>query len=400
MEVRLLKPEENVLFDAVMYVSFPGMEGKDIREMLKNPEEHKSEGRDKRWGYFDDKGKLLAGIIVTPFTIRMNGKDVKMAGIGGVATLPESRGLGCIRHIYEKAYPAMVEDGQVFSFLYPFSYDYYRKFGYEMCYANNKVWIPLSQLSKYPYPRNLAAHEPGDDHAPYAKIYAAFIKDYNLAVVRDAKAWEDLLKRDPYKDRKFTYLISNDAGEPVAYMLYTREEGEWGTGNLKMKEFCWANAEGFRLGLGFMGRMSAEYQKMCWESPDDVNVHLLIADCYDATHEVHCGGMNRIVSVLPALETLTTPCGTGSVAIEVTDDYYPANAGKYLIQWNEGDIKVARVEDVSADMAVSVQTLVQLVTGYITTAEAEYKNGTTIHGKRSELTALFPKRKLYLAERF
>jgi len=400
MTVRLLKPEEKVQYTSINSIVFHDIDRADIREQLKNPQEHKYENNDAaRWGFFDDKDKLQSALTVIPFTIRMNGHEVKMGGIGAVVTRPEFRGEGCIRKIYEKAYPAMVEEGQVFSLLYPFSYQYYRKFGYEMCLPYNKISAPVSSLSKFPYPKNITAHEPGDDIAPYVQIYEAFTKDRNLAVVRSEKKWKQLLKRDPYQSLEFTYLFRNDDGEPVAYILYGSDPSDDGSG-LEIKECCWVCPSALQMVFGFIGKLSAEFSNVNWNAPCDVNIHALVPDSYDANWKVNAVGMNRLVDVAPGLATLRAPKGSGRVVVDVVDDYWANNSGSYAIEWDGGELRAAKCSSSSADMAVSVQTLAQLVTGYLTPEEAAYKTCTTIHGAYAELAEIFPKRKLFITERF
>jgi hypothetical protein len=60
----------------------------------------------------------------------------------------------------------------------------------------------------------------------------------------------------------------------------------------------------------------------------------------------------------------------------------------------------ARSPDKCVDLECDVQTLAQLVTGYLTAEEATYKHGVVIHSCHAELAALFPKRKIYMGEDF
>ncbi len=101
---------------------------------------------DWSWGVFDGK-KLIAGMHEIDYLMRFDGHSVKMSGIGGVGTLPEARKSGHIRHIFEKLLLQAYEKGVVFSSLSPFSHDFYRKFGYEIACARNKISIPTDVLS-------------------------------------------------------------------------------------------------------------------------------------------------------------------------------------------------------------------------------------------------------------
>ena len=225
MEIRLVKPEERIHYLAVCQTVFYGSPPLDIRGMIAGKVEHDDKGDDPIIAAFDDGGNLLSGMTIIPYTILMHGKEVCMGGIAGVATKPEARGRGLVRQIFGKACQLMSKNNQIYSFLYPFSFDYYRKLGYEHCYPYYSVKIPTMQLmSSYPNPSQARAHEPGDDITPYAALYESFTKNRNFAVVRDKKAWERLLDRDPYQRLQFTYLFG-PAGSPTAYVLYDAKRG-------------------------------------------------------------------------------------------------------------------------------------------------------------------------------
>jgi len=400
MNVRELTPEEHIHFRGICKTVFLTEEREDIRKMMKNPKKHafKQTGS-VRWGYFDDKNRLQSAFLVKPFTIRMNEKDVKMGGVGAVVTRPEARGQGGIRKIYEKALPAMYDAGQIFSVLYPFSYEYYRTFGYEMCYPLQKLRIPMYQLAKYPYPKNIEPFEPGDDTAPYAQIYAAFIKKRNLAVVRNKNYWEHITYRDPYNDVNFTYLIRDDANIPIAYILYDAENCSEDGNTLAIKECCWTTPEGLKYVFGFLSKLGAEYEAIQWDAPYDINMHALCTDSYEIDWKVAAGGMNRLVNVPAGLQTLCAPQGSGQVNIGITDTFLPINTGTYNIQWENSTLTVKK-QDAPPDMETTVQTMAQLVTGFITPEEALYKNCTKIHSAHENLSQLFPKRSMFMTERF
>ena len=73
-----------------------------------------------------------------PYRMIFDGSEAKM---GGSAVSPHFRKKGkkYIRNIFEYAMNEMYEDGYIFSYLYPFSHVYYRKFGYELNMTTIKI---------------------------------------------------------------------------------------------------------------------------------------------------------------------------------------------------------------------------------------------------------------------
>ena len=96
---------------------------------------------EKIGAYIGDK--LLAGLNISPFSIRFDGNDCDMAGVGGVCSDPELRRSGAIRAMFMKAFESMKNGGQIFSYLHPFNALFYRKFGYELSVEKICWTIPL-----------------------------------------------------------------------------------------------------------------------------------------------------------------------------------------------------------------------------------------------------------------
>jgi len=402
MNIRKVTPVERIQYNGICTTVFFDMRRTDIRAQLQNPQDHLGdEDDDPCWGAFDEKGQLQSAVIVNSYNMMMNGKEVKMGGIGGVVTRPESRGKGLIRRIMDKAFPAMVEEaGQTFSFLYPFSYSYYRNFGYEMCLDYNKVSIPIEQITGYPYPKNIQAFEPGNDMTPIMEIYKEFTQNRNLAIVRDQYNWEYILNRDPYKELKFTFVNYDENGVANAYVLYNvGKSGEY-ENRLQVKELCWRTKEGLHNVFGFFSKLSSEFSSVEWNAPCDVNVHALFPEAYDVSWSVNAAGMNRVVDVKAGLATLRAPSGSGKVTLDVADTYWKDNSGKYTIQWEAGSLTVAKDTNENVDMAISVETLAQLVTGYMTPSEVALKKEVVTYSNHLALEQLFPKQRLFIVERF
>ena len=401
MDIRKLKREEHILSRTNCQTVFLDMPRDDARTKMKNPLAHAAKDDIERWGAFDGNGRLLSSMEIVPYTMQMNGQDVKLGGIAGVATLPEARSGGLVRKIFEKAFADMIENGQTFSYLFPFSYDYYRNFGYEICMTNDTAAILVSEMAKYPYPKNIRPYEPGDDIEPFAKIYNQFIQNRNLAIVRNKPAWKKILGRDPYKRYEYTYLNRDSDGNADAYILYNAvNHKDTSKNRIDIKELCWSTVDGLHNIFGFLGKLSAEFGFVDWKVPGNVDVFSLFSDCYSIAWTKQSAGMNRILDVTAGLLTLRSPMGNGKITFDIIDTFWKGNTGVYTVQWEDGNLTVHKSLDTTADVSTNVETLTQLVTGYLTPEEAMYKKGTSIFSGHTQLDQLFPKQKLYMMETF
>jgi predicted acetyltransferase len=404
MEIRLIKPDEQIQYAALCQICFLDIGRRDIREQRRNPPEERPDhgGRTGSpvWAAFED-GEMVSAMTVNPYVMRMNGHEVKMGGIGAVATRPESRGKGYIKKINYPMFEAMIAEGQIYSFLYPFSFEYYRNFGYEHCFHRRTATIPISQFAKFPYPERFVAHEPEDSNEPFARIYEEFARDRNLSIVRSEHSWKWMLNRDPYMKLQFTYLNYDANGVPNAYLLHDREKVD-GSNVIRVRELAWTTPEGLHAVFGFFGKMGSGYKSVRWIVPCDVNVQAILPDPYSVEWSTRAAGMNRVMDVPAVLALQPAPKGNGRVSIGITDHFWTSNTGLYHLEWENGNLTVKKTDEsfTHADMETNVTTLAQLTTGYINAAESVYRKDTVIRSAKNELADLFPKKKLYLLEGF
>jgi len=398
MEIRKIKPEENVHYELMCSICFSRSTAPEDRTAwLEKPEEH-TEGYEHVWGAFDN-GRLISAMAVVPAQIMINGMPTKAGLICGVVTLPEARNARCVRKIFEIIMPQMKDEGVVYSLLYPFSFDFYRKFGYEHAYVRQRATFPVSELSRYPYPSGVKVHEKDGPWADFATVYNAFSRDKNTAMVRGQKEWKRILKRDPHKNKEFTYIHYNNAGVPDGYILYKIESKEKGVALMNILELAWSDKAGLEAMLGFIHGLRSEVKDISMSITRGLDVHGIVESPWNVTMANDTIIMNRVMDVTEALGRLDAPSGEGNVVIGVTDRFIPSNTDAYSVLWKDGVLKVEACK-AAPDMEVDVETLVQLTTGYLTTSQAYYRQDVKLHNKTEELAALFPQKNQYLMEHF
>jgi predicted acetyltransferase len=318
---------------------------------------------DWAWGVFEGK-KLLAGMYDIDFLMRFDGNSVKMSGIGGVGTLPEERKSGHVRRIFEKLLPEAYEKGIVFSNLTPFSHDFYRKFGYEIACARNKISIPANNFAQIkPYGQFIHIL-PGDDTAQLAEVHSAYIANINHGIHRDYwaenRAWKRFTKDESCATGNYIYLWKDENGTPRSYIKYqdVLEDGEH---NMSVSELAFIDKKGLYGVLGIVGGLSAQFKKFKWLAPTFIDAYDFAGDAWSVTQEYIPRDMTRIVNVKTALESMRCPClfgeyTEGEYVIEVKDENISANTGKYLVQFGREASRVS-LSHKNADVMCSVQTL-------------------------------------------
>lgn len=405
MEVRPIKPEEKTTFDKIQTIAF--MFRRDFRE-----EEKKKEGaasgnarQDADETYktgraaFDDTGKMCSCFDLIPHQVIFDGNPVKMGGIGGVASLPEEREKKFIRNIFEYAMKEMYEDGYVFSYLYPFSHVYYRKFGYELNMTTVNYSIPITSFRQFTQTGCLNMVTDDAERQIIKALYEEYIKDKNLAVVRSDRLWKKRFDNDPYRDNVFLYAWYNSQNEARGYIQYHTEKSGGIKANIIVREFIWLDTDTLKGTFAFLSKLGSQVEKMVWKAPSFTGLLPAFDEPYDIGQEIHLYGMNRIVNVQKAFELMSLPEGKGEVVIGVEDAFFPLNSGNYRISWDGADRRVERT-DADPDLACSVQSLSQLVTGFLTPDELEQAGRVTIKDKRDILSNVFRHKKLFINDYF
>jgi predicted acetyltransferase len=395
MEIRRIRPEEEIAKSKIQSIAFLFS-----RDFSKPPESAEPFQTDYDTGRaaFNDEGKMCSCLDLIPFDIRFDGRTVKMGGIGGVASLPEERQRRYIRSIFEYVMAEMYEKDYTFSYLYPFSHQYYRKFGYELNMTLRSYSIGASSLRHFEQTGRMELNT-GEDPVEVKRIYDEFISDKNLAVVRTDKLWKRFLEKDPYRDNVYLYVWHDSSDEARGYVQFHTEKSSAARHNLRIHELIWLDRAALTGILGFLHRLSAQVDKILWRSPEFLNLLTLFPEPYDVAQEIITYGMSRIVNAEKALQAMSAPSGSGEATIAVNDDFFPANTGNYKLSWEGGRHAVSRTQS-PPDISCDIQTLSQLVTGYSTVGELAFAGRAVVHGNKAALSQAFPKKPLFINNYF
>ena len=392
MVIRQLKQEEKFMAGRISGICFH----ERIDDLAKKRQECE-EAKEEDWGAFDEKGTLMARIINNRYTSYVDGQEIQNGGIGAVSTLPEYRNTGAVRNIFEKLLPYAYENGEVISTLYPFSHQFYRKFGYEtVCYRNQYRFKP-EVLKGYHFDGEAVMWEEGEDISDYFSLYRQFAPKYNLAVKREeAFMKREHMKGNIYKERKFSYLL-REKGQNVAYLLiedvYQKEAAfMW------VEEAVWNSPEGFRAILGFLARFSADYGEIELTLPYDLELYSVIrsAKAYEIQKTTRQDYMVRVINVKRMLEILSKPEGT-DCRIRVCDPQIEQNNRIWHVTENEVEVAADGTE---TDMEVSIQAFSQLAVGAISLDEALLREDIAISAKKEKLRSLFRRKSIFINEHF
>ena len=389
--------EEYLEATKISTISFVGT--CDLEKARKNVEEemNNADGSAEFWGSFTDDGVMTSHMINNIYHILYDGRIVLCGGVGNVSSYPEYRRKGGIREIFREKFADMRTRGFVFSALYPFSHEYYRKFGYEYCHAPMKQCFEIKDLGIFDCPYDVRMHNWGECIQPFKDVYQKFILGQNMAIVRSDRQW-DWIEGDAWKNRVYRYLLSDETGTHAYVVL--RPDGAGDTRKAVIKDMAWDSKEAFYGILGFLYRLSAQYAYVEAVFPSCIDMRTLIPEVYHVEQKIDFHGMFRVVDVEKALRLMRHPQGKGSYTIGIKDDFIPDNTGVYAVAYENGSAVSVQRALVDADLSCNVTTLAQLTLGYAPLSTLRMRPDVTITGHEEVLNAVFIKKDCYFADYF
>jgi len=349
-------------------------------------------------------GRLVSAMMEIEFLMRFDGQSVPMVGIGGVGTLPEARKGGHVRAMFERFLPEAYEKGVIFSNLYPFSFDFYRKFGYELAHSRNEITIPAGEFSDHKLRGRFIQVFPGDDTTVLNEIHRNYIADLNHGICRDHwpdnRAWKRFTQSDPYAEGVFLYLWHDEAGNNSAYIKY-EDKFEDDEHIMYVRELAFTGRETLYGVLSIVSGLAAQFEKFRWLMPTFLDPSDFIDEAYDLEQTIIPRDMTRVINVKAALEKMRRPLGEGRYVIAVNDEMIPANSGRYLVEFASNESRVTRTQR-KADISCDIPTLSQLVTGCrsLENALRTRRSRLVVHENIETLKRVFTARPQHLTEFF
>lgn len=343
-----------------------------------------------------DKDRLVALLYIHPYDMYYYGDIVSMGGIGVVSTLPEYRHHSCASNMLVKSLEIMKNRGYTFSALAPFSYSFYRKYGWELGFSNKKYIIPIEKLKGLGTGKGEFRPLTLKDRDRVSQVYRACAAKYNGAIDRNESNWASRLEKIG-KNRNYGYGYSRQGSELNGYIFFSMNEGIF-----HVHEMMYDSLETKLELLRFIYYHSAQVKKVSWQAPLDDNTVLLL-DNPRIEQKIEPGMMIRVVDVKMALRSYKYPDWyKGSFTINVDDKWAPWNNGAFEVVIEQGSVAVNEAEETAADISCNINTFSQFMLGYIGLKEAIELGKVSVynHNIAEELKTIFKENLTYMTESF
>jgi predicted acetyltransferase len=304
------------------------------------------------WGVMVEE-KLAAKLHLIPLTVTIHGKPFEMGGISSVATWPEFRRNGMVKDLLAHALQHMKENGQLISYLHPFSVPFYRKYGWEITFNEKLYKIPFDKLKQNwnvdGYVRRIKP-----DIDLLNTVYRNYAKNYTGPILRDEKWWKQrVLKEDVHIAMAF-----HETGQPEGYIVFEVKDKLF-----TVIEIAYQSLKGLKLLMQFIGKHDSMAENAELVVPENDNIPLLLREPRFET-KVDPYFMARVVDVQKFLEQYPFVSSTSNdtISIYVEDEFLPDNTGTYCL--HQGGKVVTYESKKEAGVVCTIQQFTVMFLGY------------------------------------
>ncbi len=324
---------------------------------------------------FED-GEMVGVMRTYDFTMKLRSVRTLVGGLGGVAV--------DLRHKREHVAFDMVQHfhgmyrakGACLTALYPFRPDFYRQMGYGFGTRMNRYELDPASLPHGGRKDEIVYLDVADKDALHA-CYDRLVERTNGLIELPPHVLDGL-----FSDASALIVGCRPEGELTGYLLGrlvpTRDDN-FLANNLEIRALVYDNPAALGQLLAFVRSQADQVGRVVLETQDEMVPFLsndprngsgnLLAGLWHETNTQGTGIMYRVIDVSRVFEVLRDHDFGGiscRLAIEVEDSFLPENAGRTVIQFEEGKARPMEATDpVDVTMALEAGNLASLVTGAI-----------------------------------
>ncbi len=310
------------------------------------------------YGSFE-AGKLASQVMMTPFTVRFFGQQFSMAGIGFVASDPSYRGQGNIDRLMKEMIKDCYDQGMLFSYLAPFSYPFYRRYGYELTFERIKTVVASENWQDSPKVSGYVRRKTWEEvKAIIPDLYERVMAHKNGPLIRDS--WWYEYKFATKEEVDFAIYYTAD-GEPTGYLAYTIENGQ-----LICQEWQYLSLEAYQGLNRYLHSHKDSTSAISYEHAFNGTSDLFVPMRPYEEQTIRPEMMVRIIDVKRFLLNYPWQKAMPDWALVIKEDAYaPWNEGIFEVRVKQG-IHVEKVATTKLpQLMLSIQSLAQLFLGVV-----------------------------------
>jgi predicted acetyltransferase len=254
----------------------------------------------------DDQVTSMA--VDSHFQVYLGGTQVPMSGIGYVASYPEYRGDGAIRRIMTRILRDNYDKGTVLSYLAPFSYQFYAKFGYGYAFNQKLYRVPMTA-----FPKGDRGQLKVQRESSFEPLMPIFEQAHNQGTIaRTPQQWSYY-----FKTKKLNLHFATFGQE--GYLIY-----HWTPASEFVIDELIANTDDAKQAIYYFVASHGSFETVVWTAPGSVTLEQDMAEPAYADIRLKPYMQARIVNVAEFLTHYPI-----DFAVTISDDLIPENNGTY-----------------------------------------------------------------------
>ncbi len=336
----------------------------------------------------EDEGAIVSTLVCQPQPVYIYGAPVSHASTGAVATIPDARCKGCAGAMMAQCVRVLRDEGVWLSSLWPFSYPYYRKFGWEIGAETRSYSAPGDVLVELGDAGNARAALEAD--LPEVRsVYDDWAKGYNCLTQRDDVWWERVI---PIRLLAEPNLVVHETDGLIDGCATYKVDSE--KKFVYVSEIVFANAAHRRDMLAWLGGVDSEGSVSFGAPLDDLFLQE-IANPRQISASVSPSFQFRVTDPPRAMEALAVDESvSGRVSFAISDPVFE-EGWRFGIEAGDGTVSLTR-PDPKRTLETDVATFARLYSGYLTAFDAwelgrlkagSRRDGRAAHGMRRLLAA-------------
>lgn len=336
-------------------------------------------------GIFENN-KLVSALSIIPFEFYIRGEIATLSGIGGVATFPEYRGKSYVHYLLKEAIKISKEKELIFSALYPFSFEFYRLFGWELTGFQKRYTRKTYNLAKFKEFEKVKRISL-EDWRIIKPVYEKYAKSFTGPIKRTEERWESII----FRDRTLTYLyIYEDEREIEGYLLYKVEKKD--INKIIVKEMITLNISAYKGFLGLFHKQSMNIEEVEWISPLDDPLPYILPNPRGECR-IEPTFMLRIIDAEKALTSINyNEEIKEKIIINLKDEYAEWNNAIWELEIEKGKARTKKVSTQDYELALNINTLTQIIAGTLSPLKAYYLGLIEVKNKKAieKMDNIFP----------
>ncbi len=312
----------------------------------------------------EHEGQLVSTMLLVGEGMWLGGATVPARAVAAVATIPEARRVGCAGEMMREATRRMKAWGIAASPMWPFSYAYYRKFGWEIGGETRYVLWPREAAFQIPAEGDIAPVT-AEDGPALASVWDAVSPGIRCATGRSSKHWDRFLRPDGYAGgtpNKGGLLCRQD-GQPAGYALYTVPEPKEGEERkVEMNEIRALNAAAEVALIQALAERLPDIPKFSAAFPTDHRLRSMAVNPRDFECQLHASFGYRVIDPAKIFPTMRTEAAAAPVRLRVEDEVLGTKTWEVCFGGGPAE---AHETDAAPDATCSIQTFSQVASGYL-----------------------------------